>query len=77
MMTDYRPTLSLINAQKKAAFLRKIREFFYQRDVMEVTTPILSNRGNTDVFIESVSVNFHQQGQPKIGYLHTSPEFAM
>ena len=77
MMTDYRPTLSLVNAQKKAAFLRKIREFFYQRDVMEVTTPILSNRGNTDVFIESVSVNFHQQGQPKIGYLHTSPEFAM
>ena len=77
MMTDYRPTLSLANAQKKAAFLRKIREFFYQRDVMEVTTPILSNRGNTDVFIESVSVNFHQQGQPKIGYLHTSPEFAM
>ena len=32
---------------------------------------------HTDVFIESVSVNFHQQGQPKIGYLHTSPEFAM
>lgn len=77
MMTDYQPTLSLVNAQKKAAFLRKIREFFYQRDVMEVTTPILSNRGNTDVFIESVSVNFHQQGRPKTGYLHTSPEFAM
>ncbi len=77
MPSTYQPTLSLINAQKKAEFLRKIREFFYQRNVMEVTTPILSNHGNTDVFIESVSVNFHHQGRPKTGYLHTSPEFAM
>lgn len=77
MPSTYQPTLSLIHAQKKAAFLRKIREFFYQRNVMEVTTPILSNHGNTDVFIESVSVNFHHQGRPKTGYLHTSPEFAM
>lgn len=77
MKNTYQPTLSLINAQKKATFLRKIREFFYQRHIMEVTTPILSNHGNTDIFIESVSANFHDHGQAKTGYLHTSPEFAM
>ncbi len=76
-MKNYQPTLTLAHAKQKAEFLRQIREFFYARDVLEVTTPILSNHGNTDVFIESVQVNFHHAGQAKTGYLHTSPEFAM
>ncbi len=74
---DYRPSLSLDLAVAKAQMLQTIRNFFAQRHVLEITTPILSHHGNTDVFIESVSVNFHEQGKTQVGYLHTSPEFAM
>lgn len=63
--------------QQKSEFLYTIRNFFYQKKITEITTPILSNYGNTDVFIESVAVNFRAKGQTKTGYLHTSPEFAM
>ena len=77
MTNDYRPSLSLDLAIAKAQMLADIRQFFARRGVLEVTTPILSHHGNTDVFIESVSVNFHQDGKACRGYLHTSPEFAM
>lgn len=63
--------------QAKSQFLHTIRQFFYDRGVMEVTTPILSQYGNTDVFIESVSANVQRFGAPSLGFLHTSPEFAM
>lgn len=80
-MTDNHPTTSirqsLANAQKRAKLLATIRQFFADKGVLEVTTPILSHAGNTDVFIESVSANFHQSGKATTGYLHTSPEFAM
>lgn len=75
--TDYRPSMTLDLAMSKAEMIGDIRQFFKSRGVLEITTPILSNHGNTDIFIESVSVNFKQTGQLKTGYLHTSPEFAM
>ncbi|UNU72781.1 EF-P lysine aminoacylase GenX [Moraxella nasovis] len=75
--TDFRPSMSLALAQKKAKMLHDIRQFFIKKDVLEITTPVLSHYGNTDVFIESISANFHHGGQLKTGYLHTSPEFAM
>ncbi|WP_432481850.1 EF-P lysine aminoacylase EpmA [Moraxella sp. ZY200743] len=73
----YQPTQSLVHAQKRAVLLAKIRQFFSDKGVLEVSTPLLSHTGNTDVFIDSVSVNFHQAGKATTGYLHTSPEFAM
>ncbi|MDO5652114.1 MAG: EF-P lysine aminoacylase EpmA [Moraxella sp.] len=69
--------LTLELAQKKAAMLHSIRQFFITKGVLEVSTPILSHHGNTDVFIESIKANFHHHGKPITGYLHTSPEFAM
>lgn len=74
---DYQPSLSLSLAKKRAQMLYKIRQFFTLKDVLEVSTPILSKAGNTDVYIESVQANFHHLGKPITGYLHTSPEFAM
>lgn len=77
-MTDnYRPSLSKDLAIKKAQMLKDIRMFFDKKGVLEITTPILSHHGNTDVYIQSVLANFHQNGKPTQGYLHTSPEFAM
>lgn len=75
--TDYRPSMTLDLAMSKAEMIGDIRQFFKSRGVLEITTPILSNHGNTDIFIESVSANFKQAGKLKTGYLHTSPEFAM
>lgn len=75
--TDYRPSMTLDIAINKAQMIADIRQFFGNRGVLEITTPILSNHGNTDIFIESVSANFKQYGKLKTGYLHTSPEFAM
>ncbi len=74
---DYQPSMSLQMAQRRAKLLASIRQFFAERQVLEVQTPIMSQAGNTDVFIESVTTQTHYQGQAVKGYLHTSPEFAM
>lgn len=74
---NYRPSMSLDVAIAKAEMIADIRTFFKSRGVLEITTPIMSHHGNTDVFIESISTYFKQNGRNKIGYLHTSPEFAM
>jgi len=53
--------------------LHNIRSFFLENNVLEVETPALSLAGNTDPFIESITVN---KGST-LRYLHTSPEYPM
>lgn len=50
-----------------------IRNFFSQRQVVEVETPMLSPYGVTDKHIDSLITSVAEQKR----YLHTSPEFAM
>lgn len=73
------PSAELKTLQQRAAVLRTIREFFYQRNVMEVETPSLSAASVTDVHLASFNTHFvgpgHAAGLPL--YLQTSPEFAM
>ncbi len=76
-LTTYPPTMNLQMARRRANMLATIRQFFAHRGVLEVQTPTLSQAGNTDVFIESVTSEVHYQGRKLAGYLHTSPEFAM
>jgi len=76
-MSSYAPTQSLAMAQKRAAMMAQIRQFFAARDVLEVQTPLLSSAGNTDTFLQSVSANLTYQDKRQTYYLHTSPEFAM
>ena len=59
--------------QARAQMLHNIREFFLQREVLEVETPALSQAANTDPFIASFQSS--NNGQPR--YLHTSPEYPM
>tara|TARA_R110000868_G_scaffold158036_3_gene385801 strand:- start:49834 stop:50721 length:888 start_codon:yes stop_codon:yes gene_type:complete len=56
--------------QQHATILNTLREFFNAREVLEVSTPIISPYAVTDVFLESIAV-------PHYGYLQTSPEYAM
>jgi len=50
--------------------LHDIRQYFAEREVMEVETPLISSAGNTDPEIDSIKTeNGH--------YLRTSPEFAL
>ncbi|WP_306463832.1 amino acid--tRNA ligase-related protein, partial [Stenotrophomonas maltophilia] len=69
--------LTLMNAKKRAQMLQHIRAFFEARNIMEVTTPILSQAANNDVYIQSVQATFQGAAGQTKGYLHTSPEFAM
>lgn len=76
-MKNYQSTTTLDIARQRAKLYATIRQFFASRDVLEVQTPILSQAGNTDVFLQSVSANVIVQDRPQTYYLHTSPEFAM
>lgn len=69
-MTDWRPTASLDALQARAGLYRTIRDFFQQRQVLEVDTPALARHGVTDVNIECIPV-------PGYGYLQSSPEYHM
>lgn len=71
------PTCSIEALKARAQLYRTIREFFAQRDVMEVETPIVSQAGVTDVHLASVQVKRHIVGRVQQQYLQTSPEFAM
>ena len=64
-------------AHRRAQMLAQIRQFFAERQVLEVQTPLMSQAGNTDIFVPSISTNVTVQDKPQTHYLHTSPEFAM
>ncbi|WP_440464743.1 EF-P lysine aminoacylase EpmA [Psychrobacter sp. ASPA161_6] len=74
---SYAPTMTLSMAQQRAQFMQDIRQFFNKRQVLEVQTPLLSQAGNTDTFLQSVAAQVTYQDRPCTYYLHTSPEFAM
>ena len=75
--SSYAPTMTISMAQKRAQFMSAIRQFFATRHVLEVQTPLLSQAGNTDTFLQSVAAQVTYQDKPCTYYLHTSPEFAM
>lgn len=61
--------MTLDTAYKRALMYRAIRAFFEAQGVLEVQTPILSQAGNTDVFIDQIQSNG--------GFLRTSPEYPL
>ncbi|WP_168394175.1 EF-P lysine aminoacylase EpmA [Acinetobacter indicus] len=77
MSLNYQPTCSLEAMRARAKMYAQIRQFFAEREVLEVETPILSQAGVTDVHLSSVQAKRHVLGQQQTHYLQTSPEFAM
>lgn len=73
----YQPTCDFTAMRARATMYAQLRQFFAERDVLEVETPILSQAGVTDVYLVSVQAQRHLQGQLHTHYLQTSPEFAM
>ncbi|WP_327857461.1 EF-P lysine aminoacylase EpmA [Acinetobacter guillouiae] len=77
MSIDFKPTCDIQALKARANLYRQIRQFFIERDVLEVETPILSQAGVTDVHLASVQAQRHVHGKKQTHYLQTSPEFAM
>jgi len=69
----WRPTASVIDLKKRAQTIHKIRQFFTDRDYLEVETPLMASHGVTDVYLNNFSVET-KEGK---AYLQTSPEFHM
>lgn len=69
-MTFWQPSTDVNGLVQRAALLRRLRDFFAQRQVLEVQTPMLAPNTVTDPDVESVAV-------PGYGFLQTSPEYQM
>jgi lysyl-tRNA synthetase class 2 len=67
---SWMPSAELETLRAAADLRRTIRQFFDDRAVMEVETPVLSRHATVDRHIESFRT---MDGR----WLHTSPEFAM
>src|SRR3954469_15942294 len=74
-MIDWRPTARRSTLEQRAALLASARNFFTDRGVLEVDTPVVVNAPVTDVHIHSARVHFSDDAPPF--FLHTSPEYAM
>lgn len=77
MTADWRPSADLQELRQRAQLLAAIREFFAERDVLEVETPLLCNATGTDPNLDFFSSQFHSPPQNPTLFLQTSPEFAM
>lgn len=73
MNSLWQPTATIETLKQRAVILQKIRQFFLNRNYLEVETPLLSNATVTDPHLHSFETYFHQ----KKLYLQTSPEYAM
>lgn len=67
---SWSPLASLTSLQQRAGMVQQIRNFFLQRNVLEISTPLLANSTITDPNIASLQL-------ANDAYLQTSPEFHM
>ena len=69
---DWRPAASVAALQRRAEIIRRLRDWFYQNNILEVETPQLSSGATTDPNIESFSID---AGCLQTRHLRTSAEF--
>ncbi len=75
--SSWKPGCSLELLQKRAQMLALIRQFFADREVLEVETPLLCQAGGTDPQLDFFTTEFRFSSTPQKLFLQTSPEFAM
>lgn len=65
----------IFNLKRRGELLRKLREFFYDCNFVEVETPLLSNEVIPELHIEPPSLN--RDSTSRRSYLQASPELHM
>lgn len=73
---QWRPSASMTHLKQRAEILSKIRQFFFQREVLEVETPSLSQAGVCDPYLENFQT-LQRSSTNKSLFLQSSPEFHM
>jgi len=68
-VNSWHPTATAATLQHRADLIARIRAFFSERGVTEVTTPVITASGVTDPNIDSIEL------ADSAGYLRTSPEY--
>lgn len=79
MTTDWQPTASIEQLRQRASIIHQIRQFFAERDVLEVDTPAMSHATVTDIHLHTFQTEFVGPGYAdgRKLYFMTSPEFHM
>ena len=77
MLPDWRPTCTIEMMRLRAQMLAKIRQFFAERSVLEVETPLLGHGTGTDPQLEFFTTEYCLSPFRQTLFLQTSPEFAM
>ena len=81
--SDFSMTTDLATLKRRSDVLRQVREFFYERDFLEVETPLLSQESVIDLYLDPIEVPSGNSavatGNSAGGkrFLQTSPEFGM
>lgn len=74
MITEsWEPSPSVEALRKRAELVAKTRQFFAERGVLEVDTPVMAHAPVTDPYLNALQVKANGQ----MHYLQTSPEYAM
>ncbi len=76
MTIDWQSKAKPAILRTRAEIMAKVRNFFRQRDVLEVETPLLSQATVPDPYIHSITCQLNGFANKNF-YLQTSPEFAM
>ncbi len=77
MQQDWRPTCAIELMRLRARMLAEIRQFFADKSVLEVETPLLSHSIGTDPQLEFFTTEYCLSPRRQTLFLQTSPEFAM
>lgn len=72
----WQPSASIATLQQRAAIMAAIRQFFLERNVLEVETPLLSRYSVTDPHMPVIRAD-NPLREEQAYFLQTSPEYAM
>jgi lysyl-tRNA synthetase class 2 len=73
----WQPSATIDILKQRAKILAEIRQFFAEKKVWEVETPLLSHATVTDPHVLSIPATFKSFQKEQAVFLQTSPEYAM